>query len=160
MTELKCELCNLLGYCSRIRTRIATDAELSNPEFICSVRWMAYHENIPRRAWPDHLADILRDYKGVFVDGRDEVVELKTDALEYEEGLEGSEPPHAEWYRDFCNTPCAEGAKPFVREAAWERARILATLLRAKYPIRTFTWQLDVANENRFQSELCLSAAN
>ena len=136
------------GQCVR-RVQIATDRELGNHRFIRSVRATALSLSIPSRKWPDALADWLRDHRGCFIDDHGRVFELDLSHLEYPEGQEKEEAPFARWYQDFCNTPCRPGTTPFVRREAKERVHIVATLLRAKYPVRASTWGKVAANDNR-----------
>lgn len=130
-------------------TSIISDRELSDTAFIRSVRSHAFDLRIPNRQWPDALSNFLRDYHGDIVDALGRIVELDMSHLESPEGQETDEAPYARWYQDFCNTPCPPNVTPFVRKEAWERVRIIATLLRATYPVRAATWGNIPANDNR-----------
>lgn len=146
---LYCQDCRFLSYCRKLKCPIATDLEIADGCFIRAVRAHAYDLGIPNRRWPDTLSDWLRDYPGRFVDALGQIQSLDLSHLEYPEGEEKDEVPYARWYQDFCNTPCPPDVTPFVRKEAWERVRIIATLLRATYPVRASTWGKIPANDNR-----------
>lgn len=146
---LYCQTCQFLGCCRKPKCPIVTDLEIANERFIRCVRATALDQSIASRAWVETLYDWLRDYSGCFADTRGRLVELDMSHLEYPEGEEKDEAPYARWYHDFCNTPCPPNVTPFVRKEAWERVRIVATLLRATYPVRASTWGKVPANDNR-----------
>lgn len=135
-----CRECQFRGYCRKLRCPIATDLEIADDRFIRAVRSHAFDLHIPNRQWPDTLGNWLRDYPGQFVDSLGQVRELHLSALEYPEGKENDDPPYARWYGVFCNTRCLPGRLPRIRKEAWERVRIVATLLRAKHPVRASHW--------------------
>ena len=144
-----CMNCFVQGFCLSKRTQIVTNTEIRDPQFVRAVRATARDQCVASRAWVDSLYDWLRDYPGCFVDKRGQRTELEMVHLEYADGAEKEEAPHARWYQDFCNTPCPPDVTPFVRKEAWERVRIIATLLRATYPVRAATWGEVPANDNR-----------
>lgn len=129
--------------------RLVDDNELQNSKFVAAVRETALQLRIPQRRWPDTLSDWYRDCTCDIVDAFGRIVDLDMSHLEYPEGEETDEAPYARWYQDFCNTPCPPSVTPFVRKEAWERVRIIATLLRATYPVRASTWGKIPANDNR-----------
>lgn len=144
-----CPVCQMAGQCKKRISRVVSDAELRDPQFVRAVRTAAHDQSIASRVWVDTLYDWLRDYAGCFVDTRGQLAELDMSHLEYADGEEKDEAPYARWYQDFCNTPCPPDVTPFVRKEAWERVRIIATLLRATYPVRASTWGKAPANDNR-----------
>ncbi len=145
---LLCQTCQFLSYCRKLTCPIVTDQEMSNELFIRSIRQHAYQLRIPSRRWPDVLGDWLRDYPGRFVDALGQVQELDLSSIEYPDGLETEDSPHARWCHDFCNTPCLQGVRPFVRKDARERVRTVATLMPATFPVRASTWLVVPANDN------------
>lgn len=144
-----CQECRFLGYCRKLQCKIVTNTEIADERFIRAIRQHAYELKIPGRRWPDVLSNWLRDYPGRFFDALGQIKELDLIHIEYPEGQETDEAPYARWYQEFCNTPCPKGTTPFVRREARERVRIVATLLRARYPVRASTWGKVAANDNR-----------
>jgi hypothetical protein len=63
-----------------------------------------------------------------------EVEEALPDAIRY-------------WFRDFCRV-VERDVIPHVRCEAWERVRILASILRARDPDAARMWGLRAANDN------------
>ena len=149
MRELKCLSCQLVGYCHRVVTIVATDDEIKDGEFIKAVRDTAFDQQISNRGWVDALCNWLRDYPGCFKDEYGRLIDLDMSYFEYPDGEEKDDVAYARWFHDFCNTPCPPGSRTFVRKEARERVRIVATLLRATYPVRAQTWGQIPANDNR-----------
>ena len=140
---MPCKQCLHLGACRKLRTRLVSDAELSNPEFVRDVRAFAYLQDVSSDLWLEHLSDLYRDFRGVIVNSAG--VEIFLNMEEFER------PTIRIWFRDFCCTPCAPHIRPYVRGEAWERARILATILRARFPEKAEFWGLrgHAVNDNR-----------
>lgn len=141
-----CTRCRLLGFCQNIQTKLVTNAELENSEFIRDVRATAFDEGVNDTEWHEHLSNLYRDYRGWIIDedangGEENEVFVNTDELEL--------PSIREWFRDFCCTPCPVHVTPRVRPEARERVRVLATILRATYPVRASLWGVRPANNNR-----------
>ncbi len=138
---LFCIACRFLNYCQKISTPLVTDSELGDPEFVRGVRATAFDEGVAPDAWLEHVSDLYRDYPGWIVGSKQTEAFLNMGVFER---------PHIrEWFRDFCCTACPADARPRVRKEARERVRVLATILRATYPVRAQTWGLPVANDNR-----------
>jgi hypothetical protein len=107
------------------RTRLVSDRELADPAFIRSLRDFCFGLNISSYQWLDCLTDLYRDVRGCIVDESGCTVFLDMDVFEI---------PHIrDWFRDFCCTPCKPQITPYVRFEAKERARVLATIIRAAY---------------------------
>lgn len=141
-----CFNCLLIGYCRNTRTSLVTYAELKNPEFIRDLRETAFDEGVADTDWRDHVSDLYRDYRGWIGDDEansPEDQELMLNMEEFEK------PSIREWFRDFCCTPCPPHVNPRVRHEAWERVRVLATIMRARYPARASLWGVRPANHNR-----------
>lgn len=138
---MHCYRCLGLGYCPKIRTLIVSDLELSNPEFLRSVRLTAYRHNISSYQWLDEVYSLYRDYHGWICDERGQEVLLDLEVFET--------PNIRTWFRDFCCRPLPEGSMPRVRGESKERVRVLATILRARFPVSAATWGVWVANDNR-----------
>ena len=120
-------------------SRLVSDEELSNPEFVRAVRAKALNLQIPACLWHDHLVDLYRDLSGVILGSDGSEAYLDMDVFEREN-------IHL-WFREFCCRPCPEFVAPRVRAEARERVRILASVLRASYPIEARYWGC-VANDN------------
>lgn len=136
-----CNQCLTLGYCRRLQDRLVTDGELANPEFIRDVRRHAHSFGFGRDAWLDRLTDLYRDYPGRIVDINGEEVALEFEAFEQCDSI-------ADWFREFACTPCPEGVIPRVRREAWERVRVMATILRAHAPEQASLWGIRPANDH------------
>lgn len=136
-----CIQCLTLGYCRRLQAQVVTDADLANPDFIRDVRAYAHSFGFGRDVWLDRLTDLYRDYPGRIVDMNGDEVTLDFEAFEQCESI-------ADWFREFACTPCPEDVIPRVRREAWERVRVLATILRAHAPERASLWGIRPANDH------------
>ncbi len=147
------------GYCHRQSAPIVTDAELSNPEFIRDVRDFAFSLEVGPDSWLAFLAEEYREYPGRIVDGSGAEVFVELDNFEVSEealfgvdsDLEREKARTRSWFRDFCCTPCPPEVRPRVRIEARERARAVATILRARNPAATRMWGVRAANNNEPQ---------
>jgi hypothetical protein len=136
-----CACCDVVDFCRNIKSRLASDSELSDPEFIRDVRDFAYSLNISSYQWREYLNNLYRDYRG-WIEGTDGLeVFLNMRVFEIEN--------HRAWFRDFCCTPTKDHIKPYVRKEARGRVQILATILRAAYPDKTMMWGVRPANDNK-----------
>jgi hypothetical protein len=135
-----CAQCLPLGYCRRLQSKVVSDAELSNPEFIRDLRGHAYGRGFTRDAWLDKLANFYRDYPGTITDENGTEVMLDMEVFEH--------PGIRDWLRDFACTPCPVEVTPRVRREAWERVRVMATILRAHAPEEASQWGVRAANMN------------
>lgn len=135
-----CTYCSLNGYCKTIRTRLVTDQELANPDFIRDVKSSARSLGIMPHAWLDALSDMYCHYRGCIVDSSDREIFLDLEPLER---------PHIrEWFRDWVCAPLESATCPRVRSESRERIRVLATILRACSPVRAQMWGVRAANDN------------
>ena len=134
-----CINCYGQGFCRRLSARLVTDAELSNPAFVCDLRSHAARMNISPDHWARFLVDTYRDYPGVI---------LNTDRREVSLDLEVFDDPNIRyWFRDTACVPCEPGITPRVRIEARERFRLMATLLRAIDPVAGAFWGVRAAND-------------
>lgn len=134
-----CVQCLTLRYCRRLEIRMVSDLELRNSEFVRDVRTYAHSLHITCDRWVDVLSDLYRDFPGVIVgpDGNEAMLDLDV-----------FERPHIrEWFKEFCIPPLPE-VTPRVRREAWERVRVMATILKAAAPMRAVQWGIRAANEN------------
>lgn len=132
--------CDKPGICVGCSARLASDRELDNPDFIRDLRNYAVRLPISSRHWREALNDMYRDYRGCIVDPQ-------TRSAVYLDMEEFERPNIREWFRDFCSRVPAD-ASPYVTAATRERARILATVLRASDPAGTMLWGMRPANDN------------
>ncbi|MCI4663728.1 MAG: hypothetical protein MRY74_03310, partial [Neomegalonema sp.] len=139
-------LCNqcVVGEVCRCRSAwLVSDAELSNPEFIRDVRAFAHALGVAPDAWRDYLSNLYRDYPGAILMRAG--VEIFLDMSEFER------PNIHSWFDHFCCAPCPDHVTPYLRQEAWERGRVLATILRARFPEKAAFWGLAglADNDNR-----------
>ena len=128
------------GICRNERTALVSDKALSTPEFIRDLRSFAYGLKVSSYHWHDVLCDLYRDYPGCIINENGEEVFLDMHVFEM--------PTIRDWFRDFCCTPVPATITPYVRGEARERARILATILKASYPKDAMMWGVRAANDN------------
>lgn len=142
-----CPECQMSGVCKTMQTRIVTDKEMDDPEFIRDVRANALAENIPAAKWLDHLYDLYCGYIGTIIDAQREEVMLDLDR-HFDDDDAVSRRRIINWFSEVCCSGCATTVKPRVRREARERFRILATLLRATHPKQSMMWGRRPANDN------------
>jgi hypothetical protein len=119
---------------------LVSDRDILNPAFIHDVRVFAHQLGISRDGWRDYLVNSLRDYPGRIVDASGQDVELDTEVFE--------QPNIRDWFRDICCTlPAPNGAR-YIRREARERFRVMATILKAKFPNEALLWGIRPANDN------------
>lgn len=135
-----CPICPCRDYCRQRRTEIVTDTQLDDAEFIRDLRAHTSSLNVNDEGWRDYLTDCYRDYRGWISDRDGNEVFLDMDELE--------RPSIREWFRDFCCRPCPDHVTPHVRKEAWERVRIVATIMKAKFPAEAIMWGVRAANDN------------
>ncbi len=125
-----CLECVKNGYCVRITSRVVTIDEVLDPLFVYDVRDFCWRLGISRDAWLDRLAGWLRDFDGHFVDQAGRSVEID---------LESFDTPSIRYYfRDnACTRPNPNG---YVHPMAVERFRVMATILKARFPVVASTW--------------------
>ena len=128
------------GICRNERIALVSDKALSDPEFIRDLRSFAYGLKVSSYHWHDFLCDLYRDYPGCIINENGEEVFLDMHVFEV--------PSIRDWFRDFCCTPVPATITPYVRGEARERARILATILKASYFQEAMMWGVSAANDN------------
>jgi len=136
-----CQCCDVLEFCRNIKTRLVSDSELSNPEFIRDVRDFARSLGVSSYHWRDFLNNLYRDYQGWIPrsDGREVFLNMRV--FEFDNARN--------WFRDFCCRPTKNHVTPYVRREARGRAKILATILRAAYPEAAIMWGIRAVNDNK-----------
>lgn len=134
-----CATCYTHGYCRRLVARPVTDDELRNSDFVRDLRAHALRLGIAAESWPSFLIEAYRDYPGTVRDGTGREVFLDTGVFEG---------PHLRyWFRDFACSPCPSDVTPRIRREARERARAMATILRAIDPVAGAMWGRSGAND-------------
>lgn len=135
-----CPNCLFREFCCSIRTELVDDASLDDAEFIRDLRAFTSSLNVNDEDWHEYLADCYRDYRGWIADQDGNEVFLDTDEFE--------RPSIREWFRDFCCVPCPDHITPRVRQEARERVRVLATIMKARFPAEAIMWGVRAANDN------------
>lgn len=136
-----CVTCFGLGYCKKLFSHIVTDRELENPHFREDVRQFARSLNVSPTEWRDYLADLYCHYAGRIVD---------RNGVESFLAMEEFEVPYVrEWFRDWINVEPSASGTTRLRSESRERIRVLATILRATFPEKAFTWGMRAANDNK-----------
>ncbi len=138
MTNLACIECRILGYCHRKTVRVVTDQELSDPVFLKRVRGTAKALDYSPSEWAEKLSNFYRDFDGAIVNQNNEEIFLDMEVFETEH--------IREWFRDWVNKPIPPDVRPRLRPESKERIRILATILRARFPFDSIRWL--AANDN------------
>ncbi len=138
-----CLNCLMRGYCRRLFIAVTTDDELDNSDYIRDLRGFAHSLNFNDEDWHEFLTELYRDFPGWIMDEDGAEVFLNMEEFE--------RPSIREWFRDFCCKEVPGHVIPHVRIEARERARILATILRASFPIETRLWGLRADNDNNPQ---------
>lgn len=135
-----CADCILTLYCKRNVVEAVREAEVLNPDFIHDVRVFAYSLGISRDRWINVLSDWLCDFPGRIVGPNGLEVFLDTEVFEL--------PNIRDWFDDTCCTLPSEYGARYVRTEARERFRIMATILKAKFPKKAVLWGVRAANDN------------
>ena len=133
-----CAECYLQGYCRNLRSRAVADAELT-PAFIADVRHTMQALDLGQEEWEPFLTAAYRDYPGTIVDRDGKAVWLDTSVFDGENVRT--------WFRDLCRTLPAN-AKPRLKHNVRKRFAVLATILRARHPVRAALWGVAIANDN------------
>jgi hypothetical protein len=138
-----CLRCLSFGYCRKLSCLLVSDAEIEDAEFIRDVKGFGADLDIKSDCWRNFLIDSYRDYLGrVFADRtameRGLETFLDTQELEIDH--------FREWARDFFRH-VPPHVKPHVRPEAWERVRVVATILRARFPEAAASWGLRASND-------------
>jgi hypothetical protein len=124
----------------RLATQVVTDDELDNSEFVRDVRALAFSLDIAPYAWLDYADVLLQGYRGWISDRSGEEVFL--DMEEFDRAA------IEDWFERFCCTPCPPEVTPRVQGRSRERVRIVATILRAHFPVQAMLWGVRAANVN------------
>ena len=129
-----CSECFAHGYCKCLTTRVTSNPELNNPDFVFDVKTNIHSLEMGPKTLREHLHNVIRDMHGGFYDLCDENVEVQFDLgfLETEDGLE--------WLKSMCDQPPAPGTRCHVRKERWEDFRAVSSILRAADPIRALGW--------------------
>lgn len=135
-----CADCILRLYCKRNIVEAVREAEVLNPDFIHDVRVFAYSLSVSRDRWLDSLSDWLCSFLGLIVGPDGKEVELDTELFEL--------PNIRDWFDDTCCTMPSENGARYVRTEARERFRIMATILKARFPHQAVLWGVRAANDN------------
>ena len=135
-----CNDCFLAAQCQKLNVQIVSLADVADPAFVYDVRDFCWRLGISRDAWLDRLADWLRDFNGQFVDEAGQPVEINLDAFDG---------PNVRYYfRDNgCTRPNPNG---YVHPIATERFRVVATILKARFPVVASTWGKREREEQTF----------
>lgn len=139
-----CPTCLSLGYCRKRISKVVTDNEINNVEFVRDVRSFAFGLGVHPSAWPDFIMDLYGSFPGRIVDSSNREVLLETDEMLDDPALVG-------WFKDWACTPPSRTGALRVRKEARERVRIIASILRAQHPGPAQFWGLGTkaANDNR-----------
>ncbi len=125
-----CLECVKNGYCVRITSHVVTVNEVLDPYFVYDVRDFCWRLGISRDAWLERLAGWLRDFDGHFVDQAGQSVEIDLEAFDT--------PSIRYYFRDnACTRPNPNG---YVHPMAVDRFRVMATILKARFPVVASTW--------------------
>ena len=135
-----CIQCYSGGYCKNLKSRIVSDRELANPAFVSHVRQTANELELEASEWLDAIYDMYCEYPGCIVDAKGREVFLDLEPFEV--------PFIREWFRDWACKPAKHGIRLRVRGESRERIRVLATILRARFPERAMMWGVVPANDN------------
>lgn len=133
-----CAECYLSGYCRRLTSRAVTPED-TTPAFIADVRSFMRNLAISRDRWVPFLDRAYCDYPGRIVDAGGEEVMLDTGVLDAS-GIRY-------WFRDLCR-PMPQRVRPHLRRQAKARFLVMASILRAIYPVEASLWGVVIANDN------------
>lgn len=135
-----CMNCLSLGYCAKVTCILVSDTELNNLDFVEDVRACARALEVPPSNWRDFICDTYRDYPGRVLGPQGDEVFLDLEVFETE-GVR-------EWFRDWVyrTDPLCRSKK--LRAEAYERVRVIGTLLRAQSPHKAMAWGLRAANDD------------
>lgn len=139
MNRALCFNCISQGYCKNEVARLVTDAEIANQHWVRDIRLFAATFSIQPCDWAEYLTNLYRDYLGWIIDPTGSETFLNLDPL-FEQNARF-------FFRDFCRAPNPK-ANCFVRPQSWERVRVLATILRARFPAEAQMWGVRAANDN------------
>lgn len=125
-----CSECEIKGYCKEIKVEIVSLSDMQNPQYVYDVRDFCWRLGISRDAWLDRLAGWLRDFDGHFVDQTGRSLEIDLEAFDT--------PSIRYYFRDnACTRPNPNG---YVHPMAVDRFRVMATIVKARFPVVASTW--------------------
>lgn len=110
------------GYFVRGIFKLASDAELRDPEFMRRERNYAASLDVPHERMRDYITSWYARAPIIFRDDNFNEVFVDIGAFEFASA--------DYWFRDFCTT-VPDNVRPRVRREAWERTRAFCSLLRA-----------------------------
>ena len=148
-----CPFCPFSASCKR-GVRLVSDKELSSGEFVRDVRNFAADLGERPAEWLDYVLELLALLDGCIVDGRGQPAYLSTEIFlptdqEIDDGVGAViEYRMRNWFEETFATPVPESVTPHVRIEAKERFRIVATILRARFPAQAAMWGVRAANDN------------
>ncbi len=120
---------------------LTTDQQLHDINYLIDLKVSAYFAPANNEQLREFFMDTYRDFKGYVIGFDNEPVWLQTNELEI---------PHwREWARDFRKLP-VPGAKYRIRCEAFERVRVISTILKMRYPEESKFWgkHIVAANDN------------
>lgn len=151
--------------CPLRMTRVVTNDELGNARYLRGAKRSLADLNIPNAQWRPTLIKWHNTYDvngGVFLDETGAIVELCTDVLSPRdltaEELQGTPPvwdehpmpdPFPEWAGDFA-VIVGPWVNTFVMESVRERARVMITLAKARFPGIDRCWDCGCDEEMNF----------
>lgn len=136
-----CTECIGSGYCRNLNTRLVSDSELKNHDFVEDVRSAARALGLSPSSWRDFIYDTYRDYPGRVISANGQEAFLDLNVFETD-GVR-------EWFRDWVYSPQQASRTRTIRAESKERVRVIATLLRASNPRSAIAWGVRAANDNR-----------
>lgn len=135
-----CLDCLPKGFCTELRTQLVSDIELADWRFRSDVRRKAHSLGYTPVEWVEAIHDLYSQYPGWVIgsDGREAFLAME----------EFEKPFIREWFRDWvCSLPSNPETQR-LNGASKERIRILATILRAHFPVEAMLWGKEIANDN------------
>lgn len=149
-----CRKCPLSACRQKHSSKLVTDGELKNPDFVRDVKSFGADLKVAASEWLDFCLNLLSRQDVDFIDPYGNVVDLDIEALlpsdeDIDEGRGAAfEARIRNWFSEtFCN-PVPDEVIPRIRVEARERFRIVATILRAQFPCAAMMWGVRAANDN------------
>lgn len=134
--------------------QLVTDSELGNPEFVRDVRNFSARLGVKPAEWLDRVLELFARFDGCVVNAAHRPTHLATEIfLPTDEDIDGGKGAVIEyrirnWFEETFATPVPESVVPHVRVEARERFRIVASILRARFPFEGMMWGVRPANDN------------
>lgn len=149
----KCGVCPVQR-CAGRASRLVSDTEINNSEFVRDVRNFAARLGVRPAEWLDRILELFAQFDGCIVNAAHQPAHLTTDILlPTDEEIDDDKGAVIEsrirnWLEETFATPVPENVDPHVRVEARERFRIVASILRARFPSHAIGWGLRGANDN------------